>query len=74
MTMQQATFLTPQQLVARWSRAVTTGTLANWRSQRVGPSFTKLRGRVLYPLVSVEEWERKNLKAANDDAACEAAG
>lgn len=62
MTTTNTTFLTPQQLVARWSRAVTTGTLANWRSQRVGPTFTKLRGRVLYPLAAVEEWERKNMR------------
>lgn len=64
-------FLTPQQLITRWSKAVTIGTLANWRSKRVGPSYTKMRGRILYPVASVKEWEQQNMQhllAANDQA------
>lgn len=64
---EQPTFLTPQQLAQRWAGVVTTGTLANWRCQRVGPAFTKTRGRVLYPLAKVEAWEAKNTIAANDN-------
>lgn len=66
--MTQSTFLTPHQLAQRWSGAVTIGTLANWRSKRAGPTYTKLRGRILYPLAQVEAWEAKNMHAANDDA------
>lgn len=66
MTTETATFLTPHQLAQRWNRVVSTGTLANWRSKGVGPSFTKLRGRVLYPLAAVQEYEARNLRAAND--------
>jgi hypothetical protein len=43
---------------------VTVETLANWRYKGLGPSFVKrtpaLRGRVLYRLSAVLEWE-KNL-------------
>jgi hypothetical protein len=55
-------FLTPGNLVSRWGGIITAGTLANWRCQRVGPAFVKLRGRVLYPLHQVEKWEAANLK------------
>lgn len=66
---QQPQFLTPHQLVKRWNGVVTTGTLANWRSKRTGPTYTKLRGRILYAVSAVEEWERKNQHAANDNGA-----
>lgn len=62
----ETAFLTPHQLAQRWNGVVTTGTLANWRSKGVGPSFTKLRGRVLYPLAAVQDYERQNLHTAND--------
>ena len=66
--MAQPAFLTANQLAQRWNGVVTTGTLANWRSKRVGPPFTKLRGRVLYPVDQVEAWEAANLmKAVNDN-------
>lgn len=58
-------FLTATDLAGRWNGAFTTGTLANWRSKKVGPAFIKLRGRVLYPLDKVEAWEISNL--ANDN-------
>lgn len=64
-----ADFLTPDQLVKRWQNAVTTGTLANWRSKSVGPTFTKLRGRVLYPLASVVDFEKTGMRAAVQAAA-----
>lgn len=54
-------FLTAEQLARRWAGIVTTGTLANWRSKRVGPQFVKLRGRVLYPLEKVTAWEAENM-------------
>lgn len=65
-----AAFLTACQLVARWNGVITTGTLANWRTKKVGPSYMKMRGRVLYPLDSVVSWERENqreITAQNDN-------
>lgn len=70
--MAQPAFLTPHQLAQRWNGVVTTGTLANWRSKKVGPPFTKLRGRILYPTAQVEAWETANLQAVNDN--CEPKG
>ena len=51
------TYLTPAELVLRYKGSITTRTLANWRSNREGPSYTKIGGRVLYPVESVEKWE-----------------
>lgn len=64
---ERRTFLTPDELVERWSGAVTRGTLANWRSQGEGPVFVKFGNRVRYPMVKVEAWEAANLRAANDN-------
>ena len=52
-------FLTPQELVKRWGNRISIGTLANWRARkpRVGPAFTKIGGRVLYSLSSVQAYE-----------------
>jgi len=71
MTTQQPAFLTPHQLVTRWNGVVTIGTLANWRCRQVGPSYVKLRGRILYRVDQVEAWEAKNNHAANDNAAAD---
>jgi hypothetical protein len=70
---QQRNFLTPAEVVARWDGAITTGTLANWRSKStpakpVGPAFQKFGTRVRYPLAAVEAYERANhVGAANDN-------
>lgn len=59
-------FLTPAEVVERWDNAVTTGTLANWRTRGEGPPFTKFGARVRYPLPELKAWEAKNLH--NDNA------
>lgn len=66
---QTAEYLTPAELSKRWNRAVTTGTLANWRSKGQGPAFAKFGARVRYPLAKVIEWEAANLHlvGANDN-------
>lgn len=69
MTAAHTEFITPGQLAQRWKGVVTTGTLANWRSKGVGPSFTKLRGRVLYPLASVVDFEKTSMRGAVQAAA-----
>lgn len=67
-------FITVEELITRWGNVVTRGTLANWRSKRVGPPFIKLRARVLYPLDSLIKYERNGYQeniaetnAANDN-------
>ena len=60
-------FLTPPQLAQRWGGAVALGTLANWRCQRVGPPFKKLRGRVVYSVAELIEWETKNQTETKQD-------
>jgi len=60
-------FLTVDELISRWGSVVTRGTLANWRSKRVGPPFVKLRARVLYPLASLIEFEENGLHISIGD-------
>ena len=52
-------YLTPDELHDRWKRRVAVRTLSNWRSLGSGPRFTKVGGRVLYPLAEVVAWERR---------------
>lgn len=56
----QPDFLTPAQVVTRWNAAVTTGTLANWRSKRTGPPFQKFGTKVRYPMATLVAWEKVN--------------
>ena len=65
---QTAEYLTPAQLVLRWDGAVTTGTLANWRSKGEGPAYSKFGSRVRYPIAKVIAWEEKNLRGDNDNS------
>lgn len=50
-------YLTPLEMVERYRGQVTIRTLANWRSNKEGPKFTKIGGRVLYALRDVQSWE-----------------
>lgn len=50
-------YLTASDLVKRWGKSISTGTLANWRHGKKGPRFYKISGRVLYKLADVVEWE-----------------
>lgn len=52
-------YLTPAELVARYKQTVTIRTLANWRSTGEGPRYTKIGGRVLYPVDAVIKWEQE---------------
>jgi hypothetical protein len=69
----EQSFLTPEEVAARYRGQISTGTLANWRTQKIGPSFIKVGGKVvLYPLAELQEWDKQNLvecgssKAHND--------
>lgn len=50
-------YLNAEQLSNRWAGAVAVGTLANWRSRKIGPPFVKFRSKVLYPIADLEAWE-----------------
>ncbi len=55
-------YLTPEDISKRYKGTISPRTLANWRSSGEGPAFTKIGGRVLYPLDKVMEWEEKRTK------------
>jgi hypothetical protein len=55
------TYLTTEELAARWGGAVSVGTLANWRSKGRGPAYQKLGAKVRYPLAAVMAFEAENL-------------
>lgn len=74
--MSEPKFLTPAEVVQRWGNAVTTGTLANWRSRKAGPPFQKFGSRVRYPADKLVEWEQANqhtVAASNDNSGSESA-
>jgi hypothetical protein len=62
--MNAETYLTPNELAARYKGAITVRTLANWRSTGNGPRFTKVGGRVLYPVSAVQDWEKDRTRSA----------
>lgn len=65
-------YLTVDDLVARWGNVISRGTLANWRSKRVGPPYVKLRARVVYPVNGVLEYEQANeFKNDNGEQGCQ---
>lgn len=59
-----AQYLTPSELVNRYRGSITIRTLANWRSTGEGPRYTKIGGRVLYPVDSVKTWEESRTLGA----------
>lgn len=61
--MNTSEYLTPKDLVERYKGAITLRTLANWRCNGDGARYTKIGGRVLYPLEAVIEWETKRTKS-----------
>lgn len=59
--MNQETYLTPAEVSQRYGGKISTRTLSNWRSSGngSGPLFTKVGGRVFYPLSKLVAWEAK---------------
>jgi hypothetical protein len=60
-TMSETKYLTPEEVAERYRGEVSTGTLRNWRSMRIGPSFVKVGKGVLYPVGELDAWDRKNV-------------
>lgn len=56
----QEKYLTPAEVSQRYGGKISTRTLSNWRSSGNGSlPFVKIGGKVLYPLSSLVEWERR---------------
>ena len=60
-----AEFFTVSDLLERWGKVISKGTLANWRAKKRGPNYVKIGGRILYPVPSVETWEKTNMRGCN---------
>lgn len=58
MTFSEPVFLTDLQLAERWQ--VHRQTLLRWRREANGPAYTRINGRVLYPLAEIEQFEKAN--------------
>jgi hypothetical protein len=54
-------FLTLNEVVERYRGQISEGTLRNWRSMRVGPSFLKVGKAILYPREELDRWDRRSL-------------
>lgn len=50
-------WLTPEDLARMWQ--VSTGTIANWRTSKKGPEFTRIGGLVRYSPEAVSAWLAK---------------
>ena len=59
--MSEPMFLTLNEVAERYRGQISEGTLRNWRSMRVGPSFLKVGKAVLYPLEELDRWDRRSL-------------
>jgi hypothetical protein len=64
--MTDATYLTTEEVAERYRGQISTGTLENWRVQRIGPPFIKIGKALLYPVVELDAWDRRNLVACDD--------
>lgn len=60
-------YLTPEQVVARFAGRISIRTLANWRYLGNGPSFCRVGGRILYPEDRLNEWEARNTVASTSE-------
>jgi hypothetical protein len=59
--MSEPMFLTLNEVIERYRGQISEGTLRNWRSMRVGPSFLKVGKAVLYPLAELDRSDRRSL-------------
>lgn len=58
--MTETTFLTPDEVAERYRGSVSVGTLRNWRSMKIGPSFVKIGKAVLYRIDELDAWDDRN--------------
>ncbi len=58
-------FINQDELADRWH--LSPRTLERWRWEKIGPSYLKVGGRVLYRLSDIEQFELENTKSLNSD-------
>lgn len=58
--MSESKFLTPEEVTERYRGGISPGTVRNWRTQKIGPSYVKIGKAVLYPLEELEAWDERN--------------
>jgi len=61
-TNMQVIHLSQKELAERWR--MSEATLERWRSDRIGPVFLKILGRVLYRLIDIKAFEVASLKGS----------
>ncbi len=66
-TKMEVVHLNQKQLAARWH--LSEACLERWRSERIGPKFMKLKGRVLYRQVDIEVYEESCLQVSTTQPA-----
>lgn len=54
-------------LAKRW--AISTSTVARWRTDRIGPVYVKIGGQVRYRIQDIEQYEDLSLKVITDQRA-----
>lgn len=60
-------YLTPAELAAFLDHSVTEGTLRNYRSLKVGPTYITVGRKVFYPIDGVYAWIEEKTQAALRD-------
>ncbi len=58
--MSETKFLTPEEVAERYRGGISVGTLRNWRTMRIGPSFLKIGKAILYPVSELDAWDERN--------------
>lgn len=53
-------YLTQDEVAERYRGLISIRTLANWRSMRIGPRFTKIGKTVLYEESELDAWDDRN--------------
>lgn len=59
--MSPPTYLTIDEVVARYRGQIAEGTLNNWRSRGMGPPYLKVGKAILYPISELEAWDKRLL-------------
>lgn len=58
--MAESKFLTAEEVAERYRGGISVGTLRNWRTKQIGPSFVKIGRAILYPVVELDAWDETN--------------
>lgn len=58
--MSKRSYLTQDEVAERYRGLVSVRTLANWRSMRIGPKYTKIGKTVLYEVGELDAWDDRN--------------